>query len=116
MGDRERILQCWKIFLLHFHVNGRTKYTLEVLTLQFQLLTLYPSLVHQLTWGRFVNIHRGIGRNIPRDLFNEHVNRIFKDAVQRMRANYTDKATTKVARSMTFLEKLSTEFDYQSGI
>ena len=73
-GDGERILRCWRIFLLHFHVNGRTKYALEALTLRFQLATLNPSLVHQLTWGRFINTHGGIGRNIPRDLFNKHVN------------------------------------------
>ena len=115
-GDGERILRCWRIFLLHFHVNGRTKYALEALTLRFQLATLNPSLVHQLTWGRFINTHGGIGRNISRDLFNEHVNRIFKDAVQRMGADFTEKATTSVARSIICLEKLSTEFDYQSGI
>ena len=59
----EIIIRCWRIFL-HFRVNGRT-------TLQFQLATIRPSLVHQLTWGRFINTHgRYIGRNIPRDLFN----------------------------------------------
>ena len=25
-GDGDRILRCWKIFLLHFYENGRTKY------------------------------------------------------------------------------------------
>ena len=115
-GDGERIIRCWRIFLPHFRVNGRTKYALEALTLQFQLATLRPSLVHQLTWGRFVNTHGGIGRNIPRDLFNEHVNRLFKDAVQRMGANFTEKATTRVARSVTLLEKVSIKFDSQLNI
>ena len=89
---------------------------MDVLTLQFQLATLRPSLVHQLTWGRFINTHGGIGRNIPCDLFNEYVNRLFKDAVQRMGANFTEKATTHVARSITFLVNVSTKFDCQSGI
>lgn len=115
-GDGERVLRCWRFFLLHFHVNGRTKYALEALTLQFQLATLRPSLVHQLTWGRFINTHGGAGRNIPRDLFNEHINRLFKDAVQRMGANFTEQATTRVARSITFLEKLCTQFDARTRI
>lgn len=115
-GDGIRITLCWRIFLLHFRDNGRTKYALEALTLQFQLATLSPSLVHQLTWGRFINTHGGRGRNIPCDLYNEHVNRLFKDAVQRMGANFTEKATTRVARSVTFLEKLTSDFDSNSGI
>ncbi len=115
-ADGDRSTPCWRVFLLHFHANGRTKYALEALTLQFQLATLSPSLVHQLTWGRFINMHGGRGRNIPCDLYNEHVNRLFKDAVKRMGANFTEKATTRVARSITFLEKLSEEFDAQSGV
>ena len=115
-GDGERITSCWRVFLLHFCANGRTKYALEALTLQFQLATLSPSLVHQLTWGRFVNTHGGRGRNIPCDLFNEHVNRLFKDAVQKMGANFTEKATTRVARSISQLQKLSDDFDVQTGV
>lgn len=64
-GDGERITLFWWVFLLHFRANRRTKYALEALTLQFQLATLSPSLVHQLTWGRFINTHGGRGRNIP---------------------------------------------------
>ena len=26
-GDGERVLWCWKIFMLHFHTERRTKYT-----------------------------------------------------------------------------------------
>ena len=32
------------------------------LRIQVQLATLSPDLVHQLTWGRFVNTHGGNGR------------------------------------------------------
>ena len=50
-GDGERVLWCWNIFMLHFHAERRTKYALEALRLQLQLVTLSPDLVHQLTWG-----------------------------------------------------------------
>ena len=32
--ERERVLCCWKICMLHFHVERRTKYALEALRLQ----------------------------------------------------------------------------------
>eukprot|EP00731_Ephydatia_muelleri_P014114 Em0007g1424a len=50
-GDGERIIRCWKLCMLHFHAERKTKYALEALRLQFQLVTLQPYLVHQLTWG-----------------------------------------------------------------
>ena len=33
-GDCERVLRCWKIFMLHFHEERRTKYALEALRLK----------------------------------------------------------------------------------
>ena len=115
-GDGERDIRCWKILLLHFFASNRTKYALEALTLLFQLIVLPPPLVHQLTWGRFVNTHGGPGRNIPCDLFNEHVNKAFKSVVETMGANFTELATTRVARSITTIKRLSTQFDEQIGI
>ena len=34
---------------------------------------LSPQLAHQVLWDRFVNTRGGPGRNIPCDLYNEHV-------------------------------------------
>ena len=115
-GDGERILRCWKIFMLHFHAERRTKYALEALRLQFQLATLSPDLVHQLTWGRFVNTHGGPGMNIPCDLYNEHVNKLFKEVVSNMGANFTEAASTRAARAVTSLAHMSERFDSESGI
>ena len=39
-GDGERVVRCWKLFMLHFKASGATKYALEALRLQFQLKTL----------------------------------------------------------------------------
>ena len=102
-GDGERVLRCWKIFLLHFYADRRTKYALEALRLQFKLATLPPHLVHHLTWGRFVNTHGGYGHNIPCDLHNEHVNKLFKDIIGNMGANFTEQASTQAARAVTSL-------------
>ena len=80
-GDGMRVMCCWRMFLLHFHASKRYKYALEALRIQFQLKILPPHLVHNLTWGRFINTHGGDGHNIPCDLHNEHANKLFKHAI-----------------------------------
>ena len=112
-GDSIRVLRCWRLFLPHFTAGGRTKYLLEALRLQFQLAVLPPHLVQQLTWGHFINTHGGLGRNIPCDLHNEHINKLFKEAIGHMGANFTTEATTRVARSVTFISHVVDCFDSQ---
>ena len=85
-GDGDRICRCWKIFMLHFHEGKQTKYALQALRIQFQLVELSPSLAHQLKWNRFVNYKGGRGTNIPCDLHNEHINRSVKGIINHMGA------------------------------
>ena len=54
--------------VLHFNANDSTKYAFETLCIQFQLASLPPHLISQLTWDRFVNTRGGNGHNIPCDL------------------------------------------------
>ena len=115
-GDGDRICRCWKIFLLHFYANGRTKYSWEALRLQLQLLSLPPSLSAQIKWNRFVNTHGGLGRNIPCDLHNEHVNKLFKEIITNMGANLTDESMQRAARAVTTLHQARSNFDKQSGV
>ena len=112
-GDGEPLIRCWRVFLLHFYAGGRTKYSWEALRLQFQLVALPPALAHQLKWNRFVNMHGGQGRNIPCDLHNEHINKLFKEIVRNMGANLTEQSVTRAARSVTALQGLSAAFDKQ---
>ena len=115
-GDGERVLRCWKIFMLHFHAERRTKYALEALRLQFQLATLPPYLVHQLTLERFANTHGGLGHNIPCDLHNEHINKLFKEIITNMGAKFTEEASTRAARSVSSLAKIAKIFDSETDI
>ncbi len=115
-GDGTRVLRCWKVVLLHFYSDRRTKYAFESLRLQFQLASLPPHIVSQLTWDRFVNTHGGSGHNIPCDLLNEHVNRLFKDIVGNMGSNFTQEASTKAARAVSSLARMAKRFDDQTGI
>ena len=57
-GDGNRIIRCWKYFLLHFKVERRSNYSIEALNLlaQYHFL-LSPRMAMQLVWGRTVNTH-----------------------------------------------------------
>ena len=55
-GDRERVVNCWKLLLPHFKVAGSTKYSLEALKLQIQTSFAYsPNLAHLVMCNWFVN-------------------------------------------------------------
>ena len=115
-GDGERVCRCWKLFILHFYDNGRTKYSWEALRLQFQLQCLPCNVSQQIKWNRFVNIHGGLGRNIPCDLYNEHVNKLFKEVISNTGANLTDIAMQRTARAVTTLHYIRTNFEKVSGV
>lgn len=66
------------------HVND-TKEAFRMLANIYALGT--PRLVHQLTWARVVNTHRGLGRNISLDLQMEHMNKKLKECVGSFGAN-----------------------------
>lgn len=115
-GDGERGKCVWKLLMPHFKAAGHTKYALQALRLQMQLVTLSPNLAHQVTWNRFVNIRGGLGRNIPCDLHNEHVNKLLKHIIVNMGPNLTETALQRAARSVTALNAISENFDAQSGV
>ena len=72
-GDGNRIIRCWRYFLLLFKANGRTNYSIEAFNLLAQHdFLLSPRMAMQLTWNRTVNMHGFIGRNISSDLHMEH--------------------------------------------
>ena len=65
----------------------------------------------QLIWSRFVNVHGIPGKNIPADLFMEHLNRLCKTAVENLGANKTEKAIQRVGKVIGVLEKVITNYD-----
>ena len=115
-GDGDRIDRCWKILLLHFHCDKCSKYAWEALKLRFQLEYLPPSLAYQVKWGRFVNVRGGEGNNIPCDLYNEHLNKLFKEIIQNMGSNLTERAAQRAARSVSTLHEFTRVFDDQTYI
>lgn len=72
----ELVITVWRYLLLIFRMNRRDNYAYEAATLLVQLEYLSSERMKtQMTYGRFVNTHGQIGKNIPCDLHMEHLNR-----------------------------------------
>ena len=111
------MVRCWKLFMPHFQASGCHKYCLEALRLQFQVsVVLSPNLAHQVMWHRFVNVKGGEGRNIPCDLFNEHVNKQLKVIIANMGPNLTEAALQRAARSVSTLHAICERFDQTTAL
>ena len=116
-GDGERVIRSWRMFLPHFRAAGRTKYSLAALTVQLQTKAiLSPNAAHQVTWHRFVNAQGGKGRNIPCDLFNEHINKQVKYIIRNMGSNLTEGALQRAAHSVTSLQTIYEQYDSHTGV
>lgn len=116
-GDGERIMRCWKLFMPHFRASGCTKYCLEALRLQLQVnVVLSPNLAHQIMWHRTVNTKGGLGKNIPCDLYNEHVNKLIKYIIQNMGSNLTETSLQRAVRSISTLHSICKAFDVNSCV
>ena len=116
-GDGERVFQCWKLMMPHFKASGRHKYALEALRLQFQVKsTLSPRLAHQAKWNRFINVKGGKGKNIPTDLYNEHIVKLLKHIVTTMGPNLTEMSLQRAARSVSTVFVISKQYDKESGV
>ena len=116
-GDGDQILQCWKVFMVHFFdSSSRSKYAFEAIRLLLQKEILSPKLSEDLVWNRFINSHGGPGKNIPCDLHNEHVNKIIKDLIQNMGPNLSEGAIQRAARSVSVIKAICSQFDSQSHV
>ena len=94
-----------------------TKYALEAFRLQLQVnVVLSPNLSHEVKWHRFVNIKGGMGRNIPCDLYNEHINKLIKIIIQNMGSNLTEASFQRAVRCVSPLNLINSNFDKESDV
>ena len=100
-GDGDRLIRCWKFFMLHFKANGRPKYAVEAFNLPAQInATLTPQMSHMLVYNRTCNFQGGEGSNISLDLHNEHINRAFKDGINTFRSNISDSSVARSSQAL----------------
>lgn len=116
-GDGNRIIRCWRYFLLHFKVSNRTNYSIEAFTvLAQQYFFLSPRMAMQLTWNRTVNIHGRAGKNVSCDLHMEHLNKQAKQGIAGLGSNITDESVKRIGRSIGHTITVVENFDKMTDI
>lgn len=114
-GDGQRIIRCWKFFLLFLKMDGQRscKYALEGLTIMCQINAfLSPRDAHRLIWNRSVKAKSGMGGNIPLDLALEHYNRVLKEVIKKMGPNASnEKAVNRFCKAIGVTKQLMDNFD-----
>ena len=116
-GDGSRVLRCWKYFLPLFKATGHKNYSFEALYLLSQYYyTLPPQLAEKMLWGRFINTHGRIGKNISCDLHMEHLNRMCKIAVNHLGANKTPSSIIRIGKALGPLADILKQYDSTVGI
>ena len=116
-ADGDRILRCWRYFLLVFKATGRTNYSAEAFKLLAQYDFLFSERMRmQLIWSRTVNVHGRPGKNVSCDLHNEHLNRECKQSISGLGSNITDGAIQRVGRSLGATTAILERFDCDNGV
>ena len=116
-GDGERILRCWKFFMLIFRGYKHTKYAFAALQLFFfSTCLLSKRLCHLLKWNRTVNSKRGKGQNISLDLRLEHLNNLLKEMLKCLGVNVTQKSAQRCKEAISALEEILRNMDTDLGI
>ena len=66
----------------------------------------------QLVWSRTINTHGRLGKNIPMDRHNEHLNRIVKDGMKALSSNVNEaQAIERIGKSLRLLVDFLNNFD-----
>ena len=100
-NDGTRLLRLWRFDMLRYSLTNHTKYRLLAFKLQAQMMALLPPrLAHQLLHNRCVNIHGGIGCNVPGDLALEFMNMRAKDALTALHGNLSSASIQRCGRSL----------------
>lgn len=113
-GDDNRVLHCWRYFFLLLRATGHKNYSFEALNLLSQYYYTFPPQLAVL-WGRFINTHGKIGKNISCDLHMEHLNRMCKDAVNHLGDNETPKLIVRIGKALSPLTEILKQFDLLVG-
>ncbi|OWF48543.1 Chromatin modification-related protein png2 [Mizuhopecten yessoensis] len=90
-GDGETMIRYWRFDLPYFMEKKHPKYVILAHRLLCATHGWLPEKVREeLIWNRTVNYSGGVGRNLPMDLMNELLNRLFKDQLESAKGRYTD--------------------------
>ena len=116
-GDGERLLDLYRLLLLLFKANHKTKYAYACLLYLVQLeAILSESDAHNLKWNRFFSKYGGKGANIPLDLRMEQYNKIVKTMWRSLGANLTEESASRLANTVEPVEIILDRVDEDCGL
>ncbi len=93
------LLKFWRIDMLQFWAHNHYKYMILGHRLLLGAAGWYSNrLAFEVTWNRTVNIHGGLGNNIPTDLMNEFLNLDYKESMKHCRGMITEAQTARASQ------------------
>ena len=116
-GDGNRIIRCWRYFLLVFKSARRDKYPVEAFNLLVQFHFIFTERMKmQLLWSRTINVHGKKGKNVAMDMHMEHLNRECKGAIGHLQASINEKSVERVGKSLKKFTDITQNFDKCTGV
>lgn len=116
-GDGERVLRCWRYFMVAFRNSNRKNYALEAVQLLYQYhYVMSPQLSEEMIFARFINVRGFPGRNISMDLHMEHLNREIKNGIDHLGCNKTKSAITRLGKVIGSLTPILNNFDEENDV
>ncbi|XP_078590946.1 uncharacterized protein LOC144870520 [Branchiostoma floridae x Branchiostoma japonicum] len=111
-GDGSRILRNWKFDMIQYYQNKHTHYkdlAFRYISQHKALLT--PRLSASILHNKTINTHGLPGKNIPKDLHMEFLNKKVKEGLSRLGPNMTSKTIAREGRSLKILQDVLDTFD-----
>ena len=116
-GDGERVLRCWRYFIIIFHNSQRNNYAKEAVLLLHQCLyTLSPRELEEVMYSRFINTSGVQGRNVCADLHMEHLNRELKKGISALGSGKTQDTIIRLGKALGTVSPILCQFDEIGGI
>ena len=108
-GDGNRVMNCWKYFMLIFKKTGHRNYAIESFNTLAQCEWLLPP--RQANQLQYSNVHGLPGHNISCDLYMEHLNKLMKSCIQHLGANKTGSNIQRIGKCINAIDEILTSFD-----
>ena len=117
MGDGERLIRLYKLILLLFKIDGRTKYSYYTYQLLCQVYYLLPEyMAHDLCYNRFVNNAGKADTNVKIDRDVEHYNKKFKLDCKDFHGKITSNSIERSSNSYQSVDEILRNFDKTAKI
>ena len=111
-GDGERIIRCWRFFLLYYKASGRHKYALATFLLISNVTAvLSEQKSHRLIWNRTINTKGGAGKNISCDIRLEQWNRVTKELLSHLGLNLNEICAQRESNAIAFINDILKAID-----